>query len=196
LRLAIITLGHVHAEDLMPLTKHFEHLEQLVLDVAPRDPLMQHRAELNRAVDAASVDWMLIMREREVIDDALANEIAEAANAAKAWGFRIRSVPYYAGQPLRIGVDDGELRLFHRRHFLRRGEMAVQGTVVRLKNEFRSITFESADAHREYLAKEGVPHSTLRRLLLFAHHVVTTRARDKNTLRYLWIEAGFDHGKQ
>src|SRR2546423_13700906 len=113
MRLAIIHLGHVHTDDLEPLTRHFEHLEQLVLDIAPRDPLVQHRAELNRAVDAASVDWLLIVREREVVDDALAIEIAEAASAAKAWGFWVRSVPYYAGEPLRIGRDDGELRLFH-----------------------------------------------------------------------------------
>ena len=48
------------------------------------------------------------------------------------------------------------------------------------------------DEGREYLARTGVPHSGLRRLLLFAHHVVTTRALDRNTRRYLWIEAGFD----
>lgn len=194
MRLAVITLGHVHTDDLLPLTKHFEHLEQLVLDVAPRDPLVQHRAELNRAVDAASTDWLLVVREREIVDDALAQEVLQAATAAKAWGFRIRSIPFYAGQPLRIGGDDGELRLFHRRHFIRRGEMAVQGTVIRLEQPLRSITFESADAHRDYLAKNGVPHSALRRVLLFLHHVVTTRTLDRNTLRYLWIEAGFDHG--
>jgi hypothetical protein len=56
------------------------------------------------------------------------------------------------------------------------------------------MSFESADAHREFLAKSGVPHSMLRRLLLFAHHAVLARARDANTLRYLWIEAGYDHG--
>ena len=49
-------------------------------------------------------------------------------------------------------------------------------------------------AHREYLEKNGVPHSLLRRLLLFVHHVVVTRAHDANTLRYLWIEAGYDQG--
>ena len=49
------------------------------------------------------------------------------------------------------------------------------------------------DEHRQYLEKNAVPHSTLRRALLFAHDVVVTRARDANTLRYLWIEAGFDH---
>src|SRR5437773_10678622 len=113
MQLSIVTLGHVHAEDLTALTPHFTKLEQLVLDIAPRDPLTKHRAELNRAVDAASDDWILIVRERETIDDALANEIASAMSAAKAWGFRIRSTPYYAGKPLRVGDEDGELRLFH-----------------------------------------------------------------------------------
>jgi hypothetical protein len=194
LRLGVITLGHVHADELAALTPHLQHIEQLVLDVPFADPLTQHRAELNRAVDAASDDWLLIVREREVVDDAIAAEITTAMRAQTAWGFRIRSVPMYAGKPLRIGMDDGELRLFHRRHLLRRGELGVQGTVVRLNNVLRSMSFDSADAHRDYLAKNGVPHSLLRRLLLFAHHAFVTRARDANTLRYLWIEAGYDHG--
>src|SRR5690348_18151611 len=75
MRLAIITLGHVHTEDLVALTPHCEHIEQLVLDIPPRDELSAHRAEFNRAVDAASTDWILIVREREVVDDALAKEI-------------------------------------------------------------------------------------------------------------------------
>src|SRR5256885_1941508 len=53
MRLGVITLGHVHAEELEPLTKQFEHLEQLVLDIEPRASLAEHRAELNRAGDAA-----------------------------------------------------------------------------------------------------------------------------------------------
>src|SRR5512140_1032419 len=87
--LSIVTLGHVHAEDLTALSPHFGKLEQLVLDVPPRDELAAHRAEFNRAIDAASGDWVLIVREREVVDDALATEIANAVNAAKARGFRI-----------------------------------------------------------------------------------------------------------
>jgi hypothetical protein len=196
MRLGVITLGHVHEGELAALTPHLEHLEQLVLDVPFTDPLSKHRAELNRAVDAASDDWLLIVREREVVDEAIAAEIAAAMHAQTAWGFRIRSVPMYAGKPLRIGVDDGELRLFQRRHLLRRGDLGVPGTVVRLHNVLRSITFDSTDAHRDYLAKSGVPHSLLRRLLLFAHHALVTRAHDANTLRYLWIEAGYDHGAQ
>jgi hypothetical protein len=193
MRLGVITLGHVHEGELATLTPHLEHIEQLVLDVPFTDPLTKHRAELNRAVDAASDDWLLIIREREVVDEAIAGEIAAAMRAQTAWGFRIRSVAMYAGKPLRIGVDDGELRLFHRRHLLRRGDLGVQGTVVRLNNVLRSITFESVEAHRDYLAKNGVPHSLVRRLLLFAHHALVTRAHDANTLRYLWIEAGYDH---
>ncbi len=196
MRLGVITLGHVHAEELTALTPHLQHLEQLVLDVPFDDPLSKHRAELNRAVDAASDDWLLIVREREIVDEAIAREITEAMRAQVAWGFRIRSLPMYAGKPLRIGVNYGELRLFHRRHLLRRGELGVQGTVVRLNNVLHSMSFESSDAHRQYLAKNGVPHSLLRRLLLFAHHAIVTRARDANTLRYLWIEAGYDHGSQ
>ena len=191
MRLAVIAFGHVHAEDLAALTTRFEHIEQLVLDVPPRDELGKHRAELNRALDAASTDWVLVVREREQVDDALAQEVAEAMAAAKAWGFRIQSIPYYAGKPLRIGRAEGELRLMQRRHVLRRGELAVQGTVVRLANPFRSITFASADEHRAHLAERGKPRSFLGRALLFVRYVLGTRARDANTLRYLWVEAGF-----
>jgi len=198
MQLSVITLGHIHAEDLTPLTPYFTRLEQLVLDIPPHDDLVKHRAELNRAVDAATDDWILIVREREVVDDAIAKEIAAAlsstTSAAKAWGFRIRSTPYYAGQPLRIGDTGGELRLFHRRHFLRRDELAVQGTVIRLQNGFRSISFESVAAHRESLEKNAVPHSSLRRALLFLRYAMSAKTLDRNTLHYLWIEAGFDSG--
>lgn len=192
MRLAIVALGHVHAEDLASLTTRFTHIEQLVLDIAPRDPIDRHRAEFNRAVDAASTDWILIVRERETIDDALAQEIFDALSGAKAWGFRIRSLPYYAGKRLHIGRDDGELRLLQRRHLLRRGDLAVQGTVIRLAHALRSNTFASAEEHRTHLAERAAPHSSLRRGLLFLRYALATRARDANTLRYLWIEAGFD----
>ena len=191
MRLAVIAFGHVHAEDLAALTTRFEHIEQLVLDVPPRDELGKHRAELNRALDAASTDWVLVVREREQVDDALAQEVAEAMAAAKAWGFRIQSIPYYAGKPLRIGRAEGELRLMQRRHVLRRGELAVQGTVVRLAHPFRSITFASAGEHRAHLAERGKARSFIGRVLLFVRYVLGTRARDANTLRYLWVEAGF-----
>jgi hypothetical protein len=192
MQLSIVTLGHVHTEDLAALQTHFTKLEQLVLDVPPRVNFTDHRAELNRAIDAGTADWVLIVHEREVVDDALAREIVSVMTAAQARGFRIRSVPYYAGQPLRINVDDGELRLFHRRYLLRRGEMGVQGSVVRMKNELRSVTFATSDEHRAHLAERAKPHSKVRRALQFARYVLGTRTRDRNTLRYLWIEAGYD----
>jgi hypothetical protein len=198
LRLSVIALGDVHAEDLQPLTTRFEHIEQLVLDIPPREPLSKHRAEFNRAVDAATADWMLVIRERETVGEALAQELFDAASAAKARGFRIRAVPYYAGQPLRVSRDEGEVRLFHRRNYMRYAnkgewdEITVQGSVVRLAHAFRSVTFATADEHRAHLASKATPHSIVRRVLLFASYAIATRARDANTLRYLWIEAGFD----
>ena len=196
--LSIITLGHVHAEDLVPLTPHFSRIEQLVLDVPPRNPLARHRAEFNRAVDAATADWILVVREREQIGEALAAEIADTAAAAKARGFRIRSIPQYAGRPLRIGSTEGEVRLFHRRYYLRfasKGEwqeIAVQGSVVRLANALHSVTFATAEEHRAHLAERAAPHSFARRVLLFLRYLIGTRTVDRNTLRYLWIEASFD----
>lgn len=200
MRLSIIALGHVHAEDLAPLTTRFTHIEQLLLDVAPRDPLSRHRAELNRAIDAATADWLLVIRERETVDEALATEIAQAVSEAKARGFRIRSVPFYAGKPLRLEEGTGEVRLFHRRNYMRHAnkgeweEITVQGSVVRLSNALRSVTFATAEEHRAHLAAKAVPHSSVRRVLLFAKYVIGTRARDRNTLNYLWIEAAFDMG--
>jgi hypothetical protein len=187
--LSIVSLGHVHTDAIEPLTPHFKRIEQLVPDLPSRVALSEKRAELNRAIDAASSDWVLILREREFIDAGLAEEIAASIAAADAWGFRIRVVPLYAGKPLRLGGDAGELRLFHRRHLLRRGDFAVQGTVVRLQHPLLARTFDSSVEHRAYLEKRAVPHSSLRRMLLFLRNA---RTFDANTLRYLWIEAGFD----
>lgn len=198
LQLSIVALGHVHAENLTALTPHFQRIEQLVLEIAPREPLAKHRAEFNRAIDAATSDWILIVRERETIDEALAAEIVAAAEGARARGFRIRSLPYYAGAPLRIGEGESEVRLFHRRYYLRYAnkgewdELMIQGSVVRLANALRSITFESPDAHREHLAGRARTHSSVRRAFGFLRYLLATRTLDRNTLRYLWIEAAFD----
>lgn len=196
--LSIVTLGHVHTEALVALTPHFSRIEQLVLDIPPQDPLSRHRAEFNRAVDAATADWVLVLRERETIGEALAIEIATAAADAKARGFRIRSIPLYRGQPLRIGSGEGEVRLFHRRYYLRfanKGEwpeIMVQGSVVRLAQALNPVTFASAEEHWKHLAERAAPHSRLRRALLFARYAMANGTRDRNTLRYLWIEAAFD----
>lgn len=189
MQLSVITLGHVHADAIEPLTLHFSRIEQLVTDLPPRTELAEKRAEVNRAIDAASSDWILILREREFVEAPLAQEIAAEIGAANAWGFRVRVVPLYAGRPLRIGKDAGEVRLLHRRHLLRRGEVSVQGTVIRLRNALYGQTFATTEEHRAYLEARAVPHSSLRRALLFLRNA---RTFDTNTLRYLWIESGFD----
>jgi hypothetical protein len=189
MELSVVALGHVHTEAIEPLTAHLTRLEQVMTNLAPRVALLDVRAELNRAIDAAAHDWILILREREFVDAALAAEVAGAMKAADAWGFRIRVLPLYAGKPLRLSGDAGELRLFHRRHLMRRGELGVQGTVVRLRNAIQARTFDSPADHRAYLEKNAIPHSSLRRTLLFLRYA---RTLDANTLRYLWIEAGFD----
>src|SRR5881397_1307397 len=161
--LSIVTLGHIHSDAIEPLTPHFSRIEQLVTDLPARVAFADKRAELNRAIDAASSDWILILREREFVDSPLGAEIAGAIAAAVAWGFRIRTVPLYAGRPLKLGSDAGELRLFQRRHLLRRGDVAVQGTVIRLRNPLHGRTFDSPEEHQAYLAEHAVPHSSVRR---------------------------------
>jgi hypothetical protein len=198
--ISLIAVGHLPAEAITPLLEKLERIEVLELDIPPRDPLAKHRAETHRAIDAAANDWILIVREREIIDAALAEEIAEAIAADRVHGFRIRTEPTYAGAPLRIGSDAGEVRLFHRRAFLRfanKGEwpeITVQGSVVRMQRPFRTVTFLSAQEHEDYLTKSAVRHSALRHMMIFARNAMLAGTFDRNTLRYLWIEAGFDHG--
>lgn len=191
MQLSIVTLGDVHSAAFEPLALHLTRLEHVVTNLPGRASLTENRAELNRAIDAAANDWILVLREREHVGEALAAEIAGVMDAGEAWGFRLRLQVLYAGKPLKFGASEpGELRLFHRRHFLRRGELAVQGTVVRLRNALEARSFESCEEHLAWLQKRGVPHSTIRRTLLFLRNA---RTLDANTLHYVWIEAGFDH---
>lgn len=190
MNLSVVTAGHVHTDALEPLTRHLTRLEQIVTNLPARAVFADMRSELNRAIDAAANDWILILRERETIDGALADEIARVSDGA-AWGYRIRTVPLYCGKPLRLS-DSGELRLFHRRHLLRRGELMVEGSVVWMENALHAMTFASTEEHREYLEKHAVPHSLVRRLLLFAR---SARTLDANTLRYIWIDAGYDRSQ-
>jgi hypothetical protein len=200
--LGVIAIGAVAIDAFATLEPLFGSVELLEIDVPPCDPLLLHRALIHQAVDASSARWFLILRERESVDAALASELARAAvDAPRAWGYRLRTQPLYAGEPLLIGDDGGEIRLFHRRHgrFDKDGkepEMRVQGTVVRLEQPLRAVTFASAGEHRAWLAAHCIPHSLVRRLLIFAHGAIVTGAwfRSRATLQYLWIEAGYDRG--
>jgi len=149
------------------------------MEIALIDSPVANIANIARALRHAGAD-LRVTRDAAVIAE------------ARVRGFRIRTKPIYSGKPLRIGNDEGELRLFHRRYFLRRGDIAVQGTVVRLLNSFEATTFTSPREHRDYLAKTGVPHSGLRHVLLFMRYAMSAHTLDANTLHYLWLEAGFD----
>src|SRR5256885_6130838 len=58
--LSVIALGHVHTEAIEPLTSHLTRLEQVVTNLGPQVSLADSRAEINRAIDAAAHDWILI----------------------------------------------------------------------------------------------------------------------------------------
>jgi hypothetical protein len=197
--LTIIALGAIHGDDVRPLANRFAPLEQIDLSLPPRAALEEHKGELNRAIAAAANEWVLILRQREFVDPELAEEIYRATvEPTKAWAYRLRSIAFYNGAPLRIGQkDDGEIRLFHRRHYVRfeakkeATAMRVQGTVIRLDAPLRSMTFETAQEHLLELERTAVPRSFFRRLGVFAHALVTTRTLDANTIRYLWIEAAY-----
>ena len=74
-------------------------------------------------------------------------------------------------------------------------EILIQGTVVRLVNALRSVTFATAEEHRAHLAERAVPRSGAGRVLQFLRYAIAIRAMDSNTLRYLWVEAGFNFNK-
>jgi len=201
--LTILSLGPLNSASVEPLREVASAVEIIELDVPARPHLPDSAAVLNRAMEAASYQWILILRQGERISRELAVEISHVAvETPGSWGFRLRSIPYYAGRPLLLGDrSDGEIRLVHRRRCrfdAGKQEVNVPGTVVRLQEPLRHQTFSSSEEHRKFLANEGVPHSLLRRILLFIRNALATGAlfRSWITLRYLWIEAGFDQGRR
>jgi hypothetical protein len=198
--LTILALGHLTLEQIKPLQPRFGSIELIDMHM-PREAVpADHGAEINRAIAAAANPWILILREREMVGPELAAEIRQVTGEpAQAWGFRIVTQAVYEGKPLLLERGSGEIRLVHRRHGrfdARSGarEMKVEGTVIRLRSPLRLETFASAAEHAAFLRARGVPHSALRRLLIFTRNAMLTGAwrRSRSTLRYLWIEAGFD----
>lgn len=198
--LTILALGPLNSGSVDSLRAVASAVEVIELDLPPLSHLPASSAVLNRAIEAASYPWILVLRGGERISADLAAEIAHVAvEIPGSWGFRLRSVPYYAGRPLLLGDrSDGEIRLIHRRRcrfVAGKPEVNVPGTIVRLQEPLRHQTFATPEEHRGFLAAEGVPHSFLRRLLLFTRNAIVSGAllRSPSTLRYLWIEAAFDH---
>lgn len=198
--ISVFVMGRVFAADLEALGASFHPVEVVELNLDPAAPLGKHQSTLRSAVNAAASDWILLLRSGERIAGEVAGELADAAaDPPRAWGFRIRVQRLYCGRPLRLGDErEGEIRLFHRRHARfdprDRGEMNIEGAVIRLGGDLVRPTFESAAEHRAALSQRGVPHSLVRRILLFARATVANGAlwKGRTSLRYLWIEAGWD----
>ncbi|MBW3566182.1 MAG: hypothetical protein KY459_15850 [Acidobacteria bacterium] len=67
------------------------------------------------------------------------------------------------------------------------------GAPRRARNPVIISGWKDSSSHRRELERRFVPHSMIRRILLFVSRAYRSRVLDPNTLRYLWIEAGFDH---
>jgi hypothetical protein len=201
--LTVLFIGSADLPALAPLQARVPALQVRELALPASVALERHPEAVNRGIDAAPSHWIVIVRRGEQIDEQLAEEIiASAIEPPLSWGFRIETDVLYRNKPLRLGRDRGEIRLFHRRHArfdlrARGNEIKVQGTVLRSRHAFVRSLHGSAREHAESLAVAGIPHSLLRRALLFARRAVETGSwwRSANTLRYLWIEAGYDRGE-
>ncbi|HEY0592163.1 MAG TPA: hypothetical protein VGE86_05615 [Thermoanaerobaculia bacterium] len=200
----VFTLGGIREGAGAALRDSFSAVEVLPIDLPPGASLAASQPALRAEVNRAANDWILLLREGERVTARGAAEMgASVTEPPKAWGFRLRIAPTCGGAPLLLdpGIS-GEIRFFHRRHArfdLRgRGEMNVEGTVLRLREPLERELFASHEAHRAWLAAHGVPHSALRRTLLFAKRALVTRAlfRSGTTLRWLWDEAGWDLGSE
>lgn len=197
--LTILSLGPLNSEAVAPLGQAGFAIEVIEMEEKPGSQLSESSAALNRAFEAATHPWILMLQNGEYVSSKLAAEILHVAvETPGSWGFRLRTMPFYAGRPLLLGdVSDGEIRLIHGRRcrFAKgKAEVNVPGTVIRLEEPLRLETFSSFEEHQQFLVAHGVPHSFLRRVLLFSRNAIATGAlfSSRSTLRYLWLEAGFD----
>lgn len=194
--ISVLTAGQLSQAQLQIFSSHFSDLEEIRFadSNSPR--------EKNTLLVKARHDWVLLLQSGESIESDLAGEIAATVAAqTDAWAFRLPCQDYYAGQRLPLERDRGEIRLIHRRHcrFDERnpdGELRVEGPVIRLRQPIRVEKYASSAEHLAFLQRSAVPHSLARRVLLFALRVLRMgiHLRNVTTLRYLWIDAGFDRG--
>jgi hypothetical protein len=198
--ISVLALGHVTTDVTENLVRRVGAIEQIDLRLERDSAIAGHVAEINRAIDAATCDWVLIVRAHESIGVRLAEEIAASIGASpRAWGYRVRTQPTYRGAPLDLQApDEGELRLLHRRHarFLPGGELKVQGTVIRTREPLEASSFASDAEHERWLAEQGQRRGLLGRLGTFivdAARCGPFRA-GRNGLRYLWVNAGWKRG--
>ncbi len=195
--ITVLAFGQVTTDSTGNLVRRVGAIEQIDLRLERDAAITAHVAEINRAIDAASCDWVLIVRAHESVGERLATEIAESISASpRAWGYRVRTQPMYCGAPLRLAAtSEGELRLLHRRHsrFLPGGECKVQGTVIRAGEPLFANSFATRAEHEGWLAANGTRRDLLGRISVFAVDALRCgpfRA-GANGLRYLWMSAGW-----
>ncbi|MBW3671205.1 MAG: hypothetical protein KY432_05975 [Acidobacteria bacterium] len=199
-RLDIISIGPIDPSSIEAL---HQHRSVSITEIEPRETPFSWADladAINREIDEAP-GWVLLLRQGEVVSSSLAAEIARLAiGEPVAWAFRIPVSLRYAGGPLyqRRSRSGGEIRLFHGRRcrFLPKGdrrELQSRGTVIRITQPIEREIYASADAHRDAVKGEGVPHSLPRRFLIFVAGIWSDRGQlTRRTFRYRWIEAGWD----
>jgi glycosyltransferase involved in cell wall biosynthesis len=109
----------------------------------------------NRAVEAASHDWVLAIDADERVTPALAAEIqAAAARGFAQAGYRIPRAAFYLGRWIRATdwYPDAQLRLFDRRRGRWQGALihesvSVQGEVGRMRGELQHYTYRDVSDH-------------------------------------------------
>lgn len=195
--ITLLAFGRVTTDVTENLVRRVGAIEQIDLRLERDAPIAGHVAEINRAIDAAACDWVLIVRAHETIGPSLAEEIATSIGTTpRAWGYRIRTQPTYRGAALHLGAeDDGELRLLHRRHarFLSGGELKVQGTVIRTREPFEASSFASEEEQEAWLSERGERRGLLGRAGVFTIDALRCKPfrAGSNGLRYLWVNAGW-----
>ncbi|HUF17100.1 MAG TPA: hypothetical protein VMS12_03545 [Thermoanaerobaculia bacterium] len=198
--LTLLTLGQCDPRDWQPLEARFR-LDHIAGQEADRGvALDENAAVINDAVDRAPA-WLLIRRPGEHVSSDLTDEIARiAVDPPAVSACRIVVLETWAGKPLwrRNRRGGGEIRLLHtkRGRFVRkegRWAMQIRGTVARAGRELTRVLWSSEEEHRRHLEAVGVPHSTLRRFLVFAGALWRERRRLTTTaVRAIWLDAGWD----
>ena len=80
--ITVLGFGRVTTENSEHLVRRVGAIEQIDLRLERHASLAAHVAEINRAIDAASCDWLLLVREHESVGERLAAEIAESIGPA------------------------------------------------------------------------------------------------------------------
>lgn len=198
--LTLLTLGECDPSHWLTLEERFRLDHVAGQEADPGAGLDENARVINDASDRAPA-WLLILRPGEHVSSDLTDEIARiAVDPPAVSACRIVVLETWDGKPLwrRNRRGGGEIRLFHtkRGRFVKkegRWAMQVRGTVVRAGRELTRVLWSSEEEHRRHLEAVGVPHSALRRLLVFAGALWRERRRLTATaVRAIWLDSGWD----